>query len=101
MISDKLMEPDPLSSKVTPKILVVPLLGFSPTCLRRIGYGGGFYDRTISELRKGQKSKSRTLLTIGVAFDAMQTYSSVFESTDEWLDLIITEKRVYYRNHHT
>ena len=41
----KVMEPD-TDQQVEPEIVIVPLLGFDPEC-RRIGYGGGYYDRTL------------------------------------------------------
>ena len=41
-----LMEPSPEKLQVYPQVLIVPLMGFMDDC-HRIGYGGGFYDRTI------------------------------------------------------
>ena len=48
---------------IDPDILLVPLLAFDSRKYR-LGYGGGFYDRTISKL-----SQIKPLLTIGLAFD--------------------------------
>ena len=50
-----------------PNVLLVPLLMFTDDC-HRLGYGGGYYDRTIHSL----KSKIPNLLTIGLAFEAMK-----------------------------
>ena len=47
--------PEPISNKVRyPDILFVPLVAFDKY-LNRIGYGGGFYDRYISKIRKKKK----------------------------------------------
>ena len=63
-----IMEPTPDKKKVDPQILIVPMLGFTESC-QRIGYGGGFYDRTIAQLKKHHKDK---FLTVGVAFEAQK-----------------------------
>ena len=39
-------EPLPSAKQVYPQVMIVPLMGFMEDC-HRIGYGGGFYDRTI------------------------------------------------------
>lgn len=49
-------------------MLIVPLMGFMADC-HRIGYGGGFYDRTIEQLREMYDGK---MLMIGVAFEAQK-----------------------------
>lgn len=49
-------------------MLIVPLMGFMDDC-HRIGYGGGFYDRTIEQLREMYDGK---MLMIGVAFEAQK-----------------------------
>ncbi len=41
-----LMEPLPSKKQVFPQVMIIPLIGFIEDC-HRIGYGGGFYDRTI------------------------------------------------------
>ena len=43
--------------------MLVPLLAFDARGYR-LGYGGGFYDRTIAQLRN-----QKPVLTIGIAFD--------------------------------
>ena len=44
------MVPDESKRIAFPQVLIAPLVGFTEEC-RRIGYGGGFYDRTIRKLR--------------------------------------------------
>jgi 5-formyltetrahydrofolate cyclo-ligase len=71
-----------------PEILVVPLVAFD---LRgnRLGYGGGFYDRTLQGLRA-----IRPTLAIGFAWDAQETTALPLEPTDQPLDLLVTESRI-------
>lgn len=40
------LEPTEDKTQVYPQVLIIPLMGFMEDC-HRIGYGGGFYDRTI------------------------------------------------------
>lgn len=81
-------QPDEKCAPVVPDVLFLPLLAFDRRG-GRLGYGGGFYDRTLKLLRK----KGRHLIA-GVGF-AMQEVDSVpLEDTDETLDVILTEKEV-------
>lgn len=68
-----------------PEILIVPLLGFDRRG-GRLGYGGGFYDRTLEMLRA-----KRPTLAIGFAFAGQETDNLPLEATDQPLDLIVTE----------
>jgi 5-formyltetrahydrofolate cyclo-ligase len=70
---------------LTPQVLIVPLLAFDPRGYR-LGYGGGFYDRTLEGLRAQGE-----VLAIGFAFAAQQVESVPIEATDQPLDMIITE----------
>jgi len=71
-----------------PEILIVPLVAFD---LRggRLGYGGGFYDRTLELLRA-----KRSTLAIGFAFQAQIAQDLPLEKTDQPLDLIVTEEKI-------
>lgn len=71
-----------------PEILIVPLVAFDRLG-GRLGYGGGFYDRTLQDLR----AKGATL-AIGFAFAAQEAQDLPLEPTDQPLDLIVTENRV-------
>jgi 5-formyltetrahydrofolate cyclo-ligase len=70
-----------------PEIVIVPLLSFTRQGAR-LGYGGGFYDRTLEGLRA-----KRPTLAIGFAF-AGQEGEVPLEPTDQPLDLIVTEAGV-------
>ncbi len=71
-----------------PEILIVPLVAFSRQG-GRLGYGGGFYDRTLAQLRA-----QRATLAIGFAYAAQEADDLPLEPTDERLDLIVTEQGV-------
>lgn len=71
-----------------PEILIVPLVAFDAAG-GRLGYGGGFYDRTLELLRA-----KRSTLAIGFAFDAQEATDLPLEATDQPLDMVVTESRV-------
>ncbi|MAZ07367.1 MAG: 5-formyltetrahydrofolate cyclo-ligase [Rickettsiales bacterium] len=70
-----------------PSFVIVPLVAFDIK-KNRIGYGGGYYDRTISCLKKKRK-----IFTIGVAFDEQEIEMVPMMEFDKKLDLIITPTR--------
>ena len=74
---------------VTPEALLVPLVGFDRQGYR-LGYGGGFYDRTLAAItdRVGRKP-----LTVGVGFELSQIATIHPQPFDIPMDLIITEAR--------
>ena len=55
----------------------------------RLGYGGGFYDRTLEGLRRNGPA-----LAIGFAFAAQEADGLPLEPTDQPLDLIVTEQGI-------
>lgn len=71
-----------------PEILIVPLVAFDARG-GRLGYGGGFYDRTLERLRR-----HGAVLAIGFAYDAQQAEALPLEPTDQPLDMVVTESRV-------
>ena len=73
---------------MTPGILIVPLVAFDRRG-GRLGYGGGFYDRTLQALRA-----AGPVLAIGFAFAAQEVDDLPLEATDQPLDLIVTERGV-------
>jgi 5-formyltetrahydrofolate cyclo-ligase len=73
---------------VEPQVLIVPLLAWDRRGFR-LGYGGGFYDRTLAGLRaKGP------VLAVGFAFAAQEVDVVPTEPTDQRLDAVVTEKGV-------
>ncbi len=71
-----------------PEILVVPLVAFDRKG-GRLGYGGGFYDRTLELLRS-----RRPTLAIGFAYAAQEAENLPLEPTDQPLDMMVTENEV-------
>jgi 5-formyltetrahydrofolate cyclo-ligase len=71
-----------------PEILIVPLVAFHRAG-GRLGYGGGFYDRTLEMLRR-----RRPTLAIGFAYGAQEAEDLPLEPTDQPLDMIVTEAEV-------
>jgi 5-formyltetrahydrofolate cyclo-ligase len=49
---------------IAPDVVLVPTLGFSPQA-ERLGYGGGYYDRTLAKLIED----NRSLVTLGIAWN--------------------------------
>jgi 5-formyltetrahydrofolate cyclo-ligase len=68
-----------------PEVLIVPLVAFDRRGFR-LGYGGGFYDRTLELLRS-----RRPTLAIGYAWAGQEAAEVPIEPTDQRLDLIVTE----------
>ena len=80
-----LQVPDHHTPTVVPDVLIMPLLAFDARGMR-IGYGGGFYDRTIPAIRS-----RKPLLTIGVAYAAQEVSRVPTDQYDQRLDWIVTE----------
>jgi len=70
--------------EVTPSVLLVPLAAFDDRGYR-VGYGGGFYDRTLAKLRAAGPATA-----VGVAFAAQRVDRVPNEPHDEPLDWILT-----------
>lgn len=73
---------------VAPVVLIVPLVAFDRSG-GRLGYGGGFYDRTLADLRAAGPVRA-----IGFAYAAQEVARVPVEPTDQPLDLIVTERGV-------
>lgn len=71
---------------VTPDVLIVPLLAWDRAG-RRLGYGGGFYDRTLQALRALRPET----LAFGLALDAQARLDLPHEAVDQPLDGVVTE----------
>ena len=87
------MEPKKAQISIFPQILVVPLLSFDRE-LYRLGYGGGYYDQSINDLKKYFKKEKKFFITIGLAYSIQEEKKIPKEKHDMKLDYIITEKEV-------
>jgi 5-formyltetrahydrofolate cyclo-ligase len=90
------LEPFENSISILPQVLIVPMLAFDKN-LYRIGYGGGYYDKAINKLRVYFNTEKKDFITIGLAYSGQETKSIPYESHDEQLDYIITEKELLSR----
>jgi 5-formyltetrahydrofolate cyclo-ligase len=81
-------EPKPEAPAVEPDIMIVPLLAFDRTG-HRLGYGGGYYDMTITALRA-----RKPITAVGIAFAAQEIARVPTTPRDARLDLVLTEREV-------
>lgn len=77
--------PPETAAEVLPDTLLVPLLAFDRAGFR-LGYGGGFYDRTLDRLRA-----LKPITAVGVAFAAQEVGVVPRGAHDQHLDWIMTE----------
>ena len=77
---------EPLGDSVVlePDVVLVPLLAFDGQGYR-LGYGGGFYDRTLAGLRA-----KKSIVAVGLAYDEQKVDAVPHESYDERLDWVLT-----------
>ena len=78
-------EPKPESPEVFPDIMLVPLAAFDRAG-HRIGYGAGYYDKTIARIRAMKK-----VIAIGLAFAVQEIDRVPATPFDQALDLVLTE----------
>jgi 5-formyltetrahydrofolate cyclo-ligase len=81
------MVPPDDAGEVTPRLLLVPLLAFDREGYR-LGYGGGFYDRTLAELR----AQDPHTLAVGVAYGGQEVAAVPHDAYDQRLDAVVTEQ---------
>ena len=81
-----ILQPRTEAFPLDPDIVLVPLAAFDRRC-RRIGYGAGYYDRTLAHLRK-----QRPVIAVGIAFAAQEVEAVPTDGHDERLDLVLTER---------
>lgn len=82
------LAPSELAPKVEPDVILMPLLGFDKRGTR-LGYGGGYYDRTLERLSKRPR-------LIGIAYAAQELEDIPREAHDVPLDTVITEKGAHH-----
>lgn len=91
-------EPNPENTarpQIIPDCILIPCVGWSSSVLNgktrfwRLGYGGGYFDRTLAQLRKSNPN----LICMGVGFDWQKLDDSRWgaQTHDEPLDMLLTE----------
>ena len=85
-----IMQPSDLSKEFLPEIILTPCLAFDENGFR-LGYGGGYYDKTFSYLKKIKHK----FISIAVAFDDQKIDELVHDKYDQKIDYILTEKKLY------
>lgn len=80
--------PPQTAPRLRPDVLLVPLLGFDRGGWR-LGYGGGYYDRTLESLRENAQVRA-----IGLAFAAQEMAAVPRDGHDQPLDAIATEREL-------
>ena len=80
-----ILEPADTAPPVEPVVLLVPLLAFDRRGVR-LGYGGGYYDRTIERLRR-----LKPVIAIGLAFAAQELPEVPCDVHDQRLEWVLTE----------
>ena len=81
------LQPLPKREVIEPEALLVPLLACDQDGWR-LGYGGGFYDRTVAALR----ARGR-VAAVGVGFDAQRVPEVPHGPQDQRLDWLLTDQR--------
>ena len=79
-------EPEADAPVIIPALVLVPMLAFDADGYR-LGYGGGFYDRTLTKLR----SEGHIVHCIGVAYDIQLVDEVPIGEFDAKLDGVLTE----------
>ncbi len=81
-----LSEPTDDAEVLEPDIMLIPMLAFDDAGYR-LGYGGGYYDRTLAAARP-----TRNVAAIGVAYAGQRMPHVPREATDQPCDRIVTER---------
>ena len=79
-------EPSPDATVVTPDMLIVPLLAFDRIG-HRLGYGAGYYDRTLLTLRA-----HKNIIAVGIGYGEQEVTTVPHGLHDAPLDKIVTNK---------
>jgi 5-formyltetrahydrofolate cyclo-ligase len=82
------LEPLPDAELRRPDAILVPLLAFDAQG-HRLGYGGGYYDRTLAALRE-----TGSLLAIGIAYAGQEIGAFPRQPHDQRLDMVVTEQGI-------
>jgi len=88
-----MLEPKNSKANIIPDLIMVPIVAFD-NHLNRIGYGKGFYDRSLSKIKKIKKN----IISLGIAYSFQKCKQIPVNNNDFRLDYIITEKGIVNSN---
>ena len=88
-----ILEPENTMKKIIPDLIIVPLVAFDNQ-LNRIGYGKGYYDRSLQKIKK---IKNKTV-SLGIAYYFQKCKSIPADKHDFQLDYIFTERGIINSN---
>ena len=83
----RIPEPTEEAAVLTPSLLLVPLLAYDSEGFR-LGYGGGYYDGALADLR----AADGPVLAVGMAFSEQLVERVPHGTRDQQLDWIVTER---------
>lgn len=82
---------------MVPRVLLVPLIAFDAAG-NRLGYGAGYYDRTVAAFRKAALNNEGAITAIGLAYDEQEVDAVPAEAHDQRLDAVMTDRRTLWFN---
>ena len=88
-----ILEPKNSIKEIIPDLIMVPLVAFDNR-LNRIGYGKGYYDRSLRKISKIKKNA----ISLGIAYSFQKCKKIPINSHDFKLDYIFTEKGIINSN---
>ena len=88
-----ILEPKNSKKKMIPDLIMVPLVAFD-NCLNRIGYGKGYYDRSLRKISKIKKNA----ISLGIAYSFQKCKKIPVNNYDYKLNYIFTEKGIIKSN---
>ena len=88
-----ILEPESSKKGIIPDLIMVPLVAFDSQ-LNRIGYGKGYYDRSLRKIKKINKN----VISLGIAYSFQKCTRIPINNNDFRLDYIFTEKGIIKSN---
>ena len=84
-----ILEPKNTKIDIVPELILVPLVAFDKK-LNRIGYGKGYYDRSLKKIKKNKKN----MISVGIAYSFQKCQDISVNKHDFKLDYIFTERGI-------
>jgi len=88
-----ILEPKNSNSNIIPDLILVPLVAYDNK-LNRIGYGKGYYDRSLKSVKKAKKNS----IALGVSYSFQRSKNIPVNKHDFKLDYIFTERGIISQN---